>query len=58
MAELDKDYYTKESKKLDIYQEYYETPEYSMDYIDFLKNTMTLSRNYQKKLNGEDNNDA
>ncbi len=27
-------------------------------YIDFLKNTMALSRSYQKKLNGEDNNDA
>ena len=40
MTELDKDYYLEETKKLDVYQECYETPEYSCDYIDYLKRLM------------------
>ena len=40
MTELEKKYYMDEAKQLDIYKEYYETPEYSMDYIDFLKSLM------------------
>lgn len=40
MTELEKKYYMEEAKQLDIYKEYYETPEYSMDYIDFLKSLM------------------